>query len=352
MTPSQQLVKLVNDQLTAALGGAAAPLARAERGPTVILLAGLQGAGKTTAAAKLAALLRRQGRTPMLVATDTFRPAAIEQLVKMGALVGVPVFEQGTRPKPADIARDGVAAAVAAKCDTVIIDTAGRIAVRARACAGLNHGLSCGMTHVCESNALLTFTKQIDEALMAELRAVKAATSPHEVLLVVDAMSGQDAGAAAKAFHDKLGLTGAVLTKMDGDARGGAALSVRAACGCVAPGADACPLRTCVTVRCLRVRVRIRPCRQPIKFCGVGEKVEDMEPFYPGAHTKHTLSPLSVASCARPASNAAPDTHDARAACRPHRRPHPGHGRRGVPGGARLCAEQRGGDGEHREAHA
>jgi hypothetical protein len=244
VTPSQQLVKLVNDQLTAALGGAAAPLARAERGPTVILLAGLQGAGKTTAAAKLAALLRRQGRTPMLVATDTFRPAAIEQLVKMGALVGVPVFEQGTRPKPADIARDGVAAAVAAKCDTVIIDTAGRIAVRTRARAGLNHGLSCGMTHVCESNAHLTFTKQIDEALMAELRAVKAATSPHEVLLVVDAMSGQDAGAAAKAFHDKLGLTGAVLTKMDGDARGGAALSVRAACGCVAPGADACAVRS------------------------------------------------------------------------------------------------------------
>jgi signal recognition particle subunit SRP54 len=130
VTPSQQLVKLVNDTLTAALGGDAAPLARAERGPTIILLAGLQGAGKTTAAAKLAALLRRQGRTPMLVATDTFRPAAIEQLVKMGALVGVPVFEQGTRPKPADIARAGVEAAIAARCDTVIIDTAGRVAVR------------------------------------------------------------------------------------------------------------------------------------------------------------------------------------------------------------------------------
>ncbi len=131
VTPSQQLVKLVNDELTAALGGEAAPLARATAGPTVILLCGLQGAGKTTAAAKLAALLTRQGRVPMLVAADTFRPAAIEQLVKMGAAAGnVPVFQQGADKRPQDIAAAGVAAAAAAGCDTVIVDTAGRVAVR------------------------------------------------------------------------------------------------------------------------------------------------------------------------------------------------------------------------------
>ena len=217
--PREQLIKVVSDELRAALGGEAVPLATAASGPTVILLAGLQGAGKTTIAAKLALLLKKQGRRPMLVATDTFRPAAIEQLVKTGTAAGVPVFEQGTRPKPADIARAGVAAAKAGKHDVVIIDTAGRVAV--------------------------------NEALMAQLREVQAATSPTETLLVCDAMLGQDAATAAKAFHEALTLTGVILTKLDGDSRGGAALSVRAACGA------------------------------PIKFCGVGEKLEDLEVFYP-----------------------------------------------------------------------
>ena len=130
VTPQQQLVKVVNDELTAALGGEASPLAFAPAGPTVILLAGLQGAGKTTAAAKLAALLLRQGRTPLLVATDTFRPAAIDQLVKIGTQAGVPVFQQGTDKRPADIARAGIAEAARTNRDVVIIDTAGRIAVR------------------------------------------------------------------------------------------------------------------------------------------------------------------------------------------------------------------------------
>lgn len=243
--PRDQLIKFVNDELKEALGGEAVPLAMAASGPTVILLAGLQGAGKTTVAAKLALLLKKQGKNPLLVrapaalgtrvvcppsplahapcatqvATDTFRPAAIEQLVKTAAAAGVPVFEQGTRPKPADIARAGVMAALAGKHDYVIIDTAGRVAV--------------------------------NEALMAQLREVKSATSPTEVLLVCDSMLGQDAATAAKAFHESLGLTGVILTKLDGDSRGGAALSVRDACG------------------------------QPIKFCGLGEKLEDFEPFYP-----------------------------------------------------------------------
>jgi signal recognition particle subunit SRP54 len=217
--PREQLIKLVNDELKEALGGQAVPLATAKAGPTVILLAGLQGAGKTTVAAKLALMLKRQDKSVMLVATDTFRPAAIEQLVKVGAAAGVPVFEQGTRPKPADIARAGVAAAVQSKADVVIIDTAGRVAV--------------------------------NEALMAQLRDVKAATSPTEILLVCDSMLGQDAATAATAFHAALALTGVILTKLDGDSRGGAALSVRASCG------------------------------QPIKFCGVGEKLEDFEIFYP-----------------------------------------------------------------------
>jgi len=220
VTPRQQLIKLISDQLREALGGAAEPLARAPgAAPTVILLAGLQGAGKTTAAAKLALLLQKQGRKPMLVATDTFRPAAIEQLKLLGAKLGVPVYEQGTNGKPADIARAGVAAARAAGCDTVIVDTTGRIA--------------------------------IDEALMSDLQATRAAVQPTETLLVLDAMTGQDAARAAATFHQRVGITGTILTKMDGDARGGAALSVRFACG------------------------------QPIKFCGTGEKIEDLELFYP-----------------------------------------------------------------------
>lgn len=217
--PDQQFIKIVHDQLVRVMGETNIPLATADLAPTIVLLAGLQGTGKTTAAAKLALQLRKQNRDALLVATDIYRPAAIEQLVTLGSQIGVPVFEIGTDVNPVEIARQGVERARAEGVNTVIIDTAGRL--------------------------------QIDPEMMAELVRIKETVQPHETLLVVDAMTGQEAANLTRTFHEQVGITGAVLTKLDGDTRGGAALSVRRISG------------------------------QPIKYVGVGEKVEALQPFYP-----------------------------------------------------------------------
>ncbi|BAY53018.1 signal recognition particle protein [Thermostichus vulcanus NIES-2134] len=217
--PDQQFIKIVYDALVEVMGQSHSPLAHVEPPPTIILMAGLQGTGKTTATAKLALHLRKEGRSTLLVATDVYRPAAIDQLMTLGKQIGVPVFEMGTEVSPVEIARQGVAKAKELGVDTVIIDTAGRL--------------------------------QIDAEMMAELAAIKEGVQPHETLLVVDAMTGQEAANLTRAFHEQVGITGAILTKLDGDTRGGAALSVRQVSG------------------------------QPIKFIGVGEKVEALQPFYP-----------------------------------------------------------------------
>ncbi|WP_448596660.1 signal recognition particle protein [Thermoleptolyngbya sp.] len=217
--PDQQFIKIVHDQLVEVMGETNVPLAEVEPAPTIVLMAGLQGTGKTTATAKLALHLRKQNRSTLLVATDVYRPAAIDQLITLGKQINVPVFELGTDASPVEIARQGVAKAKEDGINTVIIDTAGRL--------------------------------QIDEDMMAELAQIKDTVQPHEVLLVVDAMTGQEAANLTRTFHDRIGITGAILTKLDGDTRGGAALSVRRISG------------------------------QPIKFVGVGEKVEALQPFYP-----------------------------------------------------------------------
>jgi len=219
LTPAQQVIKIVNEELTALMGGTNARLTMASRGPTVVMMVGLQGAGKTTNVAKLAAFMRRQyGKRPLLVACDVYRPAAITQLQVVGRQVDVPVFEMG-QGDPVEIAREAVRYARDHGHDLVFLDTAGRL--------------------------------HIDEALMDELKAIKKAVLPNEILLVVDAMTGQDAVNAAAAFDEALGIDGVVLTKLDGDARGGAALSIRATTG------------------------------KPIKFVGTGEKLDMIEVFHP-----------------------------------------------------------------------
>jgi signal recognition particle subunit SRP54 len=217
--PDQQFIKIVYDELVQVMGETNAPLATATQKPTVVLMAGLQGTGKTTATAKLALHLRKQDLSTLLVATDIYRPAAIDQLITLGKQINVPVFEMGTDANPVEIARQGVEAGKAQGVDLVIVDTAGRL--------------------------------QIDQQMMGELAEIKAAIQPQETLLVVDAMTGQEAANLTRTFHEQIGITGAILTKMDGDTRGGAALSVRQISG------------------------------QPIKFIGVGEKVEALQPFYP-----------------------------------------------------------------------
>ncbi len=217
--PDQQFIKIVYDELVQVMGETNVPLAEADKPPTVVLMAGLQGTGKTTATAKLALHLRKQNRTCLLVATDVYRPAAIDQLVTLGQQIDVPVFELGTDADPVEIARQGIARAKEMGVDTAIIDTAGRL--------------------------------QIDQNMMAELARIKETVQPNETLLVVDAMTGQEAANLTRTFHEQIGITGAILTKLDGDTRGGAALSVRRVSG------------------------------QPIKFVGVGEKVEALQPFYP-----------------------------------------------------------------------
>ena len=219
LTPAQQIIKIVNDELTALMGGSNARLTMASKPPTVVMMVGLQGAGKTTNGAKLAGLMRRQhSHRPLLVACDVYRPAAIEQLKVVGAQLEVPVFEQG-QGDPVEIAKNAIRHARDYGNDMVFLDTAGRL--------------------------------HVDDALMDELKRMKAAVMPNEILLVVDAMTGQDAVNAATAFNDALGIDGVVLTKLDGDARGGAALSIRAATG------------------------------KPIKFVGTGEKLDMIEPFHP-----------------------------------------------------------------------
>ena len=218
ITGAQQVVKIVHDALVEMLGGAAAPLARAPQPPTVIVLAGLQGAGKTTTAGKIANLLRKQGRHPLLVAADVHRPAAIEQLEILGRQLGIPVRRTALATLAQDVAQ-AIAEAPAAGQDLVIVDTAGRL--------------------------------HIDDAMMAEVEGVVAVAQPHETLLVVDAMAGQDAVDAASAFAARLPLTGLVLTKLDGDARGGAALSIRAVSGV------------------------------PVKLMGTSEKLDGLEVFHP-----------------------------------------------------------------------
>ncbi len=218
LTPGQQVVKIVFEELALLLGGKGIGLVSAPHPPSVVLLVGLQGSGKTTTAGKLATLLKGQGRTPLLVAADTRRPAAASQLQVVGGKIGVEVFTD-PRASPPDICQEGVRYARGRGLDPVLVDTQGRL--------------------------------HIDDGLMAELRAVTEAVRPGETLLVLDAMTGQDALGVATAFHRAVALSGVILTKLDGDARGGAALSVRAVTGC------------------------------PIKFIGVGEKLDALEPFHP-----------------------------------------------------------------------
>lgn len=220
LNPVQTVVKIVNDELTELLGGTQSRIMIASKPPTIIMLVGLQGAGKTTTAGKLAVYLRKQGKHPMLVAADVYRPAAIKQLQVVGAQIDVPVFaKEEAGANPVDIAKEAIEASTHMLKDVVIIDTAGRLA--------------------------------IDEELMNELVNIKGAVHPHEILLVVDSMIGQDAVTTAETFNEKLGLDGVILTKLDGDARGGAALSIKAVTG------------------------------TPIKFTGTSEKMDGLEVFYP-----------------------------------------------------------------------
>ena len=219
LTPAQQVVKIVNEELTNLMGGGTAKLAFANNGPTIVMMVGLQGAGKTTTTAKLAGYMKKfHSKRPLLAACDVYRPAAIEQLKVVGGQLGLPVFEEG-QGDPVKIAENALRYARDHGNDLVFLDTAGRL--------------------------------HVDEALMDELKRMKATVHPNEILLVVDAMTGQDAVNAASAFDEALGIDGVVLTKLDGDARGGAALSIKAATG------------------------------KPIKFVGTGEKLDMIEPFHP-----------------------------------------------------------------------
>jgi len=219
LTPGQQIIKIVNDELTQLMGGTQSKLNVASKPPTVIMMVGLQGSGKTTSSGKLARLLKKQGRRPLLVACDIYRPAAIKQLQVLGEKLEVPVYSMGDKTSPVDIAKTAINHAEHHGNDMVIIDTAGRL--------------------------------HIDEALMEELSLIKEQVNPDEILLVVDAMTGQDAVNVAERFNELLELTGVVLTKLDGDTRGGAALSVKAVTG------------------------------KPIKFAGMGEKLDALEYFHP-----------------------------------------------------------------------
>lgn len=219
LTPAQQIIKIVRDELTELMGGGEAKLPVAPKPPTVILMAGLNGAGKTTTNGKLAGLLKKQGKRPLLVACDVYRPAAVKQLEVVGEGVGVPVYKIDGETNPVVIAKKSIEDCDTSLYDTLIIDTAGRL--------------------------------QIDEELMEELANIKEVTTPDAVLLVVDAMTGQDSVNIAKGFNEAVGIDGVILSKLDGDTRGGAAISVKAVCG------------------------------KPIMFSCIGEKLTDIEPFYP-----------------------------------------------------------------------
>lgn len=219
LSPAQQVIKIVNEELTALMGGEHAKLNLGGQAPVSVLMAGLQGSGKTTFTAKLARMLKKQGRRPLMVAGDVYRPAAIQQLEVLGEQIDVPVFQLGTEVPPPEIAARAVEHAKRHGNDVILMDTAGRL--------------------------------HVDDELMDEIEAIKETLNPAEILLVVDAMTGQDAVNVAESFHNRLGLTGVVLTKLDGDARGGAALSIRAVTGA------------------------------PIKFVGLGEKLDAIEVFHP-----------------------------------------------------------------------
>ena len=226
LTPAQMIVKIVNEELVALMGSENAKIAIAPKPPTIVMLVGLQGAGKTTNGAKLAGLMKKDGKHPLLVACDVYRPAAIQQLEVVGGQLGIPVFQMGTA-NPVDIAKAAVEHAKKVGYDMVFLDTAGRL--------------------------------HVDEALMEELSNIKETVHPNEILLVVDAMTGQDAVNAATAFNNQLDIDGVMLTKLDGDARGGAALSVKAVTG------------------------------KPIKFVGTGEKLDQIEPFHPSRMASRIL---------------------------------------------------------------
>lgn len=242
LTPGQQVVKIVNEELTRLMGEKEAKLEVSSKLPTIIMLCGLQGAGKTTHAGKIALFLKKQNKKPLLVAADIYRPAAIKQLQVVGEKVGSPVFSMGDKENPVKIAEEGIKEAEKSGYDTVIIDTAGRL--------------------------------HIDEDLMEEIKNIKAAVNPTEILLTVDSMTGQDAVNVAKTFNDALDITGVILTKLDGDTRGGAALSVRSVTG------------------------------KPIKFIGVGEKLDDLELFYPERMASRILGMGDVLSLIEKAQKA------------------------------------------------
>lgn len=233
LTPGQMVIKIVNEELTELMGGNEARLAIANHPPTIVMMCGLQGSGKTTHSAKLALKLKKEGHRPLLVACDVYRPAAIKQLQVVGSQVGAEVFEMGTE-NPVTIAQEAVKYAKDHGNDYVILDTAGRL--------------------------------HVDEALMAELTEIRATVHPHEILLVIDAMTGQDAVNVAKSFNETLGIDGVILTKLDGDTRGGAALSVRAVTG------------------------------KPIKFVGTGEKLDNLETFHPSRMASRILGMGDVLS--------------------------------------------------------
>ena len=241
LSPAQMIVKIVDEELTALMGSEAKHITINPAGPTVVMLVGLQGVGKTTNGSKLAGLMKRQGKNPLLVACDIYRPAAITQLQVCGEKLGIPVFEKG-QIDPVQIAKEAISYARQRGHDMVFLDTAGRL--------------------------------HIDEALMTELQNVKAAVKPDEILLVVDAMTGQDAVNAAQSFNEWLEIDSVMLSKLDGDARGGAALSVRAITG------------------------------KPIKFVGMGEKLEDIEPFHPNRMASRILGMGDVLSLIEKAEKA------------------------------------------------
>ena len=227
LNPGQQVIKIVCEELTTLMGSTNSKLTVSSKPPTVIMMVGLQGAGKTTHAGKLAGMLKKQGKSPLLVACDIYRPAAIKQLQVVGEKLGIPVFEMGDKTDPVKIAVEGIKFANQKGYDTVFIDTAGRL--------------------------------QIDEVLMRELQDIKVATNPTEILLTIDAMIGQESVNVAETFNNMLDITGVILTKLDGDTRGGAALSVRYITG------------------------------KPIKFIGVGEKLDQIEPFHPDRMARRIL---------------------------------------------------------------
>ena len=242
LLPAQQIVKIVNEELIALMGTSQAKLTIAPMPPTVVMMVGLQGAGKTTHAGKLAGLYKKQGKNPLLVACDVYRPAAIKQLQVVGEKLGIPVFTLGEREKPVKIAKEGLRYAKEKGYDMVFIDTAGRL--------------------------------HIDEELMGELQDIKKAVNPTEILLTVDAIIGQDAVTVAEHFDSQLDVTGVILTKLDGDTRGGAALSVRYVTG------------------------------KPIKFVGTGEKLDAIEPFYPDRMASRILGMGDVLSLIEKAEQA------------------------------------------------